>query len=479
VRVTSNVARSVIAWSGTSVILQNAIAFGIQIVLARLLAPEHFGAVALLALFVGVANLFVSAGFSAALIQDQNTTRLDESTVFWFTVAAGIAMSVGMCAIAPLIASFYGMPVLRPLTLAMAATVFVSSLGAVHNTMLTKRLEFRRLTLVGVVATLISGGIGVALAWNGLGVWALVAQAVSNAVVGTTLAWIACSWRPMLAFSRGSFERLFGFGGYMFASALMDTVFQQGYTVLIGRLFGLGDVGLYDRAQRTQQLPTKALNSILERSAFPLFAALNGDDERLRRATRLSIRSTMLATAPLMVGGAVVAEPLVVSVFGEAWRASAPIFRVLCIVGLLYPIHVVNLSVLRAQGHGRTFFRLEIIKKAIGITLLIAGSFLGVIGIAWSRVVQSVVALAINAHYTRRNLGYGLLDQLRDCVPSLLMSLFMAATVIVADHRLGLSGILEFVVLVGLGGAVYIGGTAALGLGAYREATDFFFPRSR
>jgi O-antigen/teichoic acid export membrane protein len=462
-----------VVWSGLDLFVRQGMGFAITVVLARLLVPEDFGTIALLSLFLGVAGVFVNAGFSAALIQRQDTTHLDESTVFWLNIGAASAMTFVLFAAAPWIADFFDLEVLTPLTMLMAGNILISALGSIHGTLMTKRLDFKTPMKIGVVSTLISGGVGMYMAWADYGVWALAGQTLASTVVGTALLWHFSTWRPAFAFSRDSLRRLFGFSGWVFGSAMLDTLYQRGYTLLIGKFYGTHDLGIYNRADNTQQLPANILTGVLSRVAFPLFSSVNHDKERLRSGVRMSVRAMMLVMVPSMMGLAVLAEPFIRVVFGEAWVPAAPIFQVLCVAGMLYPLHVINLTVLQAQGHANLLFRLEVAKKSIGTVLLIIGSFFGVMGIAWSRVIQSVIALMINSHYTNKFLGYGMREQIKDCLPSFLLSAAMAGVVAMADVWIEIGGATELLLMISIGSLIYLAGNMLLGINAFKEVVGF------
>ena len=282
---------------------------------------------------------------------------------------------------------------------------------------------------IGVIATIASGGTAIVMALQGYGVWALVAQGVVMNIVVTSLLWLFNPWRPAWLFSRASARKLSGFGGYHLASSLLEIIYSRLYTLLIGRLYGARELGFYNNADNTKQMPGGFLSSVLARVAFPMFSAAAHDKVKLRRGMQLSIRGMMLLNVPIMLGIAAVAEPLVRTLFGAQWLPAVPILRVLCVAGLLFPLHVVNLYVLMAQGHSHLMFRLEVTKKTLGVALIAAGTFYGVMGIAWSQVVFSVLALAINTHYTRKLLDYGVAEQLRDYAPVLCIAIPMTAAV--------------------------------------------------
>jgi O-antigen/teichoic acid export membrane protein len=430
---------------------------GIIIALARLLTPEEFGTVALLSLFLGIATVLADGGFSTALIQRQDATHVDESSVFWVTLAVGTLLSATIFLLAPVLATFYDSAVLEPLTRLMSLGVLLSALGAVPHALVMKRLGFRTLLVVGLVGTGSSGVVALLLAWQDHGVWALAGQYVTLAVVTTAMLWILSGWRPGLVFSADSARTLFGFGGYMLASGLLDASFNRLYTVLIGRWYGVRELGFYVRAETTQQVPATVLSSIASRVALPVFSEAAADPARLRRGARLSLRGLMLINAPMMLGLAAVADPLVEAVFGSVWLPAVPLLQVLCLAGLLWPLHVINLTLLAAQGHARLVFRLEVVKQTIGLALVLIGALSGPLGIAWAMVAGGLVAVAVNAFYTKHFVRYGLVAQLADVGPTLAVSAVMAAVVAVAARSWDPTPIVELLALSGLGAVVFVG----------------------
>ena len=422
-------AKNAVIWSGADILLRQGLQLGISIALARILSPDEFGTIALLYLFTGIASAFVDGGFSSALVQRQDVTHTDVSTVFWFNLVIALIVALALAASAPAIAGFFHRAILVPLTQVLALNILISALGSVHGTLLNKRLDFRIQMKIGGVTTFISGGVAMVMAWKGYGVWALAAQTVAASLVTTVLLWLFSSWRPTWVFSFDSVRRLFGFGGYMLASGLLDIVYNRIYTLLIGKFYGVQELGFYNRADSTKQLPVGVLTGILGRVAFPIFSAAAHDTPQLRRGVRLALRGMMLLNVPMMLGLAATADPLVHVLFGAKWLPAVPIMQVLCIGSVFWPLHVINLNVLMAQGHSHLFFRLEVVKKIVGSIFLIVGTFFGVLGIAWSQVAFGVVAFVINAHYSHKHLDYGALDQLRDFLPTFWVALVMAALI--------------------------------------------------
>lgn len=427
-------AKSAVLWSGADILLRQGLQFGISIALARMLSPEEFGTIALLYLFTGIASAFVDSGFSAALVQRQNVTHTDESTVFWFNLAMALIVALALAASAPAIAGFFDSAILVPLTQVLALNIFIGALGSVHSTLLNKRLDFKIQMKIGAITTVISGGAAMVMAWKGHGVWALAVQTVAASLVTTVLLWLFSSWRPRWVFSLDSVRSLFRFGGYMLASGLLDIVYNRIYTLLIGKFYGIQELGFYNRADSTKQLPVGVLTGILGRVAFPIFSAAANDIPQLRRGVRLALRGMMLINVPIMLGITAMAEPLIHVLFGAKWLPAVPIMQVLCIGSIFWPLHVINLNVLMAQGYSHLFFKLEVIKKIVGSFFLIIGVFFGVMGIAWSQVAFGAVAFVINAHYSRKHLNYGVLDQLQDFLPVLGLALIMGALIYWIGH---------------------------------------------
>jgi len=456
-------------WSGADVLLRQGLQFCATLVLARLLGPDAFGIIASLALFTGLASLFVDSGLSAALIQRQDVDTVDESTVFWFNLGVGSLFSVALFAIGPTIAAFYRQPVIAPLMSVFALNVLLGAFGTIHATLLTKRLNFRTLTLVGLVATLVSCAIAIWMAWSGFGVWALAAQIIVATAVSTIMLWTCSSWRPAWTFSALSARRLFGFGGYYFASILMEMTFSRLYTLLIGKLYGVRELGYFSNADTVKQMPSGFLAGVLSRVALPMFATAANDKALLTRGMQVAIRGMMLLNLPMMLGLMVLADSFVEAVLGAQWLPSVPILRVLCLGALLWPMHVINLNVLMALGHSRLFFRLEVVKKIIGGLMLIGAAPFGVLTIAWSISVFSLLAFGINAYYSGRLLGYGAVRQLRDFAPILCIAAVMAAIVFAVGSVWHVPALLKLAVLVPLGGAIFFALAGITRLHALRE----------
>jgi len=454
------------------IVLRQGIGLVLSIVLARLLAPEDFGVLAMLSLFLGVAGVFVDSGFGSALIQRQRNTREDISSVFYFNVATALIMGLMLGAAAPYIAEFYRMPILKPLTWVMAFNLFLGSFRSIQAVMLTKELDFRLQMKVTLAATIISGGVTVVLAWRGWGIWSLALQSVVFTAVSVVLLWVLSPWRPALCFSFASLRSLFRYGSFMALSGLLDTAYTRLNTLIIGRFYSARDLGLYSRADNIQQLPTGTISTLLGRVAFPVFsAAAAGEPGALRRAASKTLCAIMLVNTPMMFGILATARPLVQVVFGEKWLPCVPLLQVLCLGGVCWPLHVINLSLVKSRGRSDLFFRLEIIKRSIGLTFLLAASQISMLAMAWSQLIVAFACYFINAAYSGRLADYPIKDQLLDMSPYLAAAGTMLAAIWALAVWANFSPLLLLVTQTLAGTAVYLLLCHFFKLSAFKDAT--------
>lgn len=436
--------------------MRQGVQFIVLIVLARILAPEDYGVIAMLGLFVGVAGIFIDSGFGSALIQRQNITHIDESTVFFFNLLMGIVVAIFLCIAAPWIATFFKQPVLHYLTYVMALNLLVNTFGSIHTTLLTKELNFKTIAKVGGVASILSGALAIILAIQGFGVWSLAWQTLAASVTTVLLLWVWHPWRPVWVFSFVSLRSFFRFGGYEMAANLTDVFSTNLYLILIGKMFSVRDVGFYDRAQKTQQLPIVLMNGIINRVAYSAFSTAAHDKVKLVQGLRKAQATSMFVNTPVLISLAIMAKPLVFTVFGAQWLPCVPILQVLALGGLLWPLHLLNLSVLKAQGRSDLFLWITMFKKVFTISLTVVASFYGVMAIAWTQVVISVVAYFVNTHYTMVFLGYGAVKQLRDLLVNFMAVIPMAVAIYLITDMLQLPQPIKLVVASIVGGGIYL-----------------------
>lgn len=416
-----------IFWSFSERIGQQAIQFVIQIVLARLLLPEQFGVIAMLAIFMAVAQSFIDSGFGQALIQKQNATPVDESSVFYFNIAIGIFVAGLLCLAAPLIASFYKMPILTPVTRVLSLTLVINAFGLIQTSLMTKRVDFKRQMKVSMVAVAGSGAAGIILAYLGFGVWALVIQSLSNSLLRTIMLWFVHKWRPIRAISLKSLRSMFSYGSKLLFSGLLDTIYNNLYLLIIGKFFSARDLGFYSRARSIQQLPVDNVTSSVGRVTFPVFSSIQENKERLKRGLKEALKNMAIVNFALMIGLAVCARPLVRVLLSDKWLPTVPYLQLLCIAGMLYPLQAINLNVLKAQGRSDLFFWLEIIKKALVTVAIFVTYRWGVVAIIYGQIATSLIAYYLNTYYTGKMLKYPITEQIVDLLPALGLSLLIGA----------------------------------------------------
>ena len=404
---------------------REAIQFVISIILARLLLPEQFGLIAMLAIFMTVAQSFIDSGFGAALIQKQDASRVDESSIFYFNIAVGLVTAGLLCLAAPWIASFYKIPQLALITRILSLNLIINPFCLVQISLLTKRLDFRTQMKISMTAMLLSGGVGIAMAYQGFGVWSLVAQSICSNVFRTALLWMVYSWKPMLVFSYASLRSMFAFGSKLFMSGLLETTFNNIYLLVIGKVYSPIDLGFYSRAKRIVLMPTQNIFGSVAKVTFPAFSAIQGDKPRLKRGVSEALKAMSLVNFPLMIGLAVCAKPLVRVLLTDKWLPTVPYLQLLCFVGLLYPLHVIHLKVLTAQGRSDLYFRLEIIKKLTAVVAIALTYRWGIIVMIYGQIAQSAIGYYLNSYYTGKLLKYPITEQIVDFLPTLGLAALM------------------------------------------------------
>ncbi len=418
-----------LGWSAVEQFFSQICKFGIGVVLARLLTPSEFGLIAMLAVFVGISSVFVNCGFGEALIQKVNATPTDEASVFYLNVLFGILVGAAMFFGAPTIAEFYNQPELVPVARISALTVIVSSLGIVQRMLLVKSVDFRTQLKISMIATPVSGVIAIALALKGFGVISLSLQSFAAAVVSTSLLWVWHGWRPRAAFSLSSLREMFPYGSRLFAAGLLNSVFVEIYSVVIGKLFPAEALGYYARARGLQQLPVDSLTAIVKRVSFPVFAAIQNDKVKLKEGVRKALMALAWVNFPLMVGMAVTARPMVLFLLTDKWLDCVPLLQLLCIGGALYPLSVIHLNALSAQGRSDLFLRIEIFKRLLLLGSVILTYRLGVEGLLMGGVGAAIGAHMLNGSYSVTLINYSWKEQFVDLAPYAAISVIMGGCV--------------------------------------------------
>ncbi len=416
-----------IVWSLLEQFSTTGIAFIFGLYLARLLAPADFGIIAMMAVFLAVSQCFIDGGVVAALIRKTDLSEQDKATGFFFNIAVALVCYAVLFFAAPFIAAFYEIPILCPTLRVIGLNLIINSLRMVPSVALFVSLNFRAKAKIALAAVLVSSPLAVLAAYAGWGVWALVCQSLSSACVSTLLYYWVVRWRPRTGFSRESFRYIFSFGSRLLASSLLDTIYRNLYTIIIGKFFSASTLSYYARASHFTALPSSILTGALQRVSYPALSALQHERERLITAYRKFLRLSAFVSFPLIIGLAAVAEPLILVLLTGKWAPCVPYLQIICFAAMWYAIHAINLNLLQVQGRSDLFLRLEIIKKILGVSMLFLTVPFGLMVMCYGLVACSCLSLFLNTYYTRKLYGLGIMQQLRDILPILLNSLVMFA----------------------------------------------------
>ncbi len=418
-----------VSWSFVDNLAGSGISFLVGVVLARLLSPSEFGIIGMITIFIAISNSIVDSGFSSALVRKLDAEKKEYNTVFIFNLIVSIFLYVLLFLSAPAISRFYKEPQLIPVTRTVGLVLICNAFGIIQSTLLIKAVDFKTQAKISIVASLGSGIIGIGMAIYGFGVWSLVAQQVSRQFLNTFFLWIWNTWRPSLQFSIQSFKELFGFGSKLLVSGLIDTIYKNIYYLIIGKFYSPAQLGQYTRAEQFNSIFSSNLTSVVQRVSYPVLSSIQNEDERLLAAYRKVIKSTMLVTFACMLGMAAVAKPMIVILIGEKWLPAAHYLQIICFAGMLYPLHAINLNILKVKGRSDLFLKLEIIKKIIAVLPILLGIFLGIEYLLLGSVITSFIAFFLNSHYAEQLINYPTLQQIKDIFPTFVISLITAVIV--------------------------------------------------
>ena len=463
-----------VSWSFIDNLASSGISFLVGLVLARLLTPSEYGIMAIITIFIAVSNSIVDSGFSNALIRKTDAKRVDYNTVFIFNLIVSTALYVALFFLAPIISDFFREPLLVDVMRVIGWVLLINALAIIPRTLFVKDVNFKTQTKVSLIASVSSGVIGIGMAFSGMGVWSLVGQQLSRQLLNTLFLWVYCKWRPVWEFSVQSFKELFGFGSKLLLSGLLDTVFKEIYSLVIGRCYTAAQLGQYTRASQFNQIFSSNLTSVIQRVSYPVLSSIQDEPERLREAYRKVIKSTMLITFACMLGLAAVAKPLIILLIGEKWLPAVGFLQIICFSGMLYPLHAINLNILQVKGRSDLFLRLEVIKKIIAVGPLLLGVFFSIEYMLWGSVCTSLIAYFLNSYYSANLINYPTRDQVKDILPTFGVS-FVTATAMWSLTLLPLSNwlLLPLQCLLGIVLAILI--YERLHLPEYQEAKQLAF----
>jgi O-antigen/teichoic acid export membrane protein len=415
-----------VGWSAIDNVAGHAITFVVGLLLARLLSPEDYGVLGLIAIFTAICNCFINSGFGSALIRKKDATDDDFNTAFIFNLAMSVLLYGVLFICAPYIADFFERQELVALVRVSTLSMIIGALAATQRTKLTKRIDFKTQTKITIISSIVRAIVGLSTAFMGWGVWALVSMELVGSTVSTILLWFFNKWIPEMRFSKSSFHELFGFGSKLLVSSLIDTIWKQISGVIIGKFYTPASLGQYTRAGMFSSLLSTNITNVVQRVSYPVLSSIQDNKPRLKEGYRRIIKTTMLIAFSGMLMLAAVAKPMIIALIGEKWLQAASFLQIICFATMLYPLHAINLSMLQVQGRSDLFLRLEIIKKIIGIGPLLIGIFVSIYWMLASRILTGIFAYYLNSYYSGNMIGYNMKEQVKDILPSFFIALASA-----------------------------------------------------
>jgi teichuronic acid exporter len=426
-------ALSGVFWSSLQLFGTQGIGLVVSIILARLLLPAEFGLIAMLGVFMGLAVTLINSGMTSSLIRTEHLDEEDYSTVFFFNLVVSCILYGLITLLAPFIASFYNQPVLTSVVRVYSIIFVINAFSAIQITRLNKSMNFKTQLKVSIPSLLVGCIVGVTMAYMGYGVWSLVWSAIIQSLASTVQLWYYSNWKPLWVFNMEKFKFHFHYGMKLMFSGILDILFTNAYTIIIGKFYLPAQVGFYNRAENLQMFPVGAINSIIGKVTFPLFATIQNDEERLKMVYKKIMQMVLFLVTPTLILMAVVAEPLFRLLFTEKWMPAVPYFQILCFNGILYPIHSYNLQILIVKGRSDLFLKLEIVKKILTVVIILISFQFGIYGLLYGSVIGSVLCFFINTHYSGKFLNYTAWQQTKDILPIIFVSIGVGGLILVSD----------------------------------------------
>lgn len=431
------------------------VTFIVSIVLARILTPSDYGTIALVTVFTTILQVFIDSGLSTALIQKKDADDLDFSSVFYFNFVICIILYLIMFVSAPFIADFYKDSSLVSIVRVISLTLVISGVKGVQQSYVSRHMLFKRFFFSTLGGTIFSAVLGIIMAYAGFGVWAIVFQQLSNNAIDTLILWITVKWRPIKKFSWSRLKNLLSFGWKMLASSLLDTVYNNLRNMIIGKLYTSADLAFYNQGDKFPKLIVTNINTSIDSVLLPTMSNEQDNHVRVKDMTRRAIKISTYIMAPLMIGLAFCARPIVQLVLTDKWLPCVPYLQIFCVSYLFWPIHTANLNAIKAMGRSDLFLKLEVIKKFIGMILLLITMNISVMAMAYSLLISGLISQVINSWPNRYLLKYSYIDQIKDILPNIVMALIMGVFVYFINY-LNLSVLVSLMVQIILGGIIYL-----------------------
>ena len=418
-----------VGWSAAETFLGHGVTFIVGIVLANILSPEEYGLIGICLIFTTILTGIVDSGFSNALIRKKDVTNDDYNTMFITNMVISIVLFIFLFFFAPLIASFFKRHELVSLLQAMGLILILQALSITQVTILTKRIDIKTRTKASFISAVVSGVIGIVMAYLGFGVWSLVGQKVSEKLLYTLCLWVLVKWWPGFRFNMQSFHYMWGFGWKLMASGLLNNIWNQLYQVVVGKCYSPATLGQYSRSKEFSNIFSASITGIVQRVTYPALSELQDDKFRLVAAYRRVIKLTMFVTAVCMISLGAIADPFLFCLIGPQWREAASYLPFICVSMSLFPLHAINLNMLQILGRSDIFLYIEIAKKVISIVPLCLGIFVGIYWMLIGSIVAGIISFFLNSYYTGIKLNYSSWTQIKDVAPSYALAFVIALAV--------------------------------------------------
>ncbi len=443
-----------------------AVSFVVSVILARILDPEAYGTIALVTVFTNILQVFVDTGLGRALIQKKEVDDIDFSSVFYFNMAMCLLLYCGLYAFAPYIAQFFNNSELINVIRVLGITLIISGLKNVQQAYVSREMLFKRFFYATLIGTLFSAVVGIALAYWGAGVWALVAQSLTNALVDTLMLWITVNWRPKKCFSIQRLKELLSYGWKLLIAGLAGSLSDNLRQLLIGKYYTSSDLAYYNKGDQIPSIVNGNVNAAIDSVIFPVLSEVQDNKELIKNMTRKAIIVSTYIMAPVFIGLACCAEPFIRLLLTEKWIFSVPYLRVFCVVYLFYPIHTANLNAIMAVGRSDIDLKIELLKKILEVLVLLMTIKHGVMAIAYSLIVTSIINQIINSWPNKRLIGYSYFEQILDIIPEVFLACIMGVVIYIVGN-LGLNDFILLILQIVSGATIYLGGSALMKLDAY------------
>lgn len=432
------------------------IQFVLQLFLARLLSPKDYGTIALITIFISIAGVFIDSGFNTALVQQKDIDEEDISSVFYTSLIVSIMMYIVLYFIAPLIANFYRIKELIFIIRILSLTLIIGVFNSIQGAIVSRRLEFKKFFFSNLGAIIISGTIGVILAYKGFGVWTLVYQQIISQIVTFIILYSTVKWRPKLLFSLKKVKKLFSYGSKLLCSSLIDTVYRNLIGLIVGRRYSSTMLAYYNRGDTFPSLIVGNLNGSIQAVIFPALASIQHDKERVKELMRRAITTSSFIVFPAMLGLMAIAEPMIKLILTDKWLPCIPYLRVFCLSYALWPIHTANLQAINAIGRSDIFLKLEIVKKIAGVSILLITSRYSPYMMALGIVFTGIIGSFVNSYPNKKLLNYSYIEQIKDIFPSFVLSIIMGI-IVYSILLFKFSNLLTITIQIIIGGISYVG----------------------